>query len=331
MSQIDIRQLFSIKNILIFENLYKFEYIWGSFRAFILPYAVVLNNPMWSTLSQGMEILARDGPASFVKRSSRFAISKFYLSRLGDPIAFWISRREIRNRMDAENGLEDILDTILDIKPGVGAYQLSAAQLREELRQLAKLVDSENPENVLEIGTANGGTFYTWCRYLETPSTVISLDLPSGRFGGGYVNKKTSIFGDFSINKELKFVRGDSHNEQTHEKIDWLLGSDKVDFLFIDGDHTYHGVKRDFEMYKPLVNDGGIIAFHDIVDHPDQKEVVNQRRKSAEVEERHLNWAPNFKDCNVNEFWEEIKEDYESTEIVSNPSQTWGGIGVIKL
>jgi len=35
--------------------------------------------------------------------------------------------------------------------------------------------------------------------------------------------------------------------------------------LFPDGDHSYEGVKRDFEMYSPLVRPGGIIAFHDTV------------------------------------------------------------------
>jgi hypothetical protein len=40
--------------------------------------------------------------------------------------------------------------------------------------------------------------------------------------------------------------------------------------LFIDGDHTYEGVRRDFEMYSPLVRKGGIIAFHDIYPGPEE-------------------------------------------------------------
>jgi predicted O-methyltransferase YrrM len=43
------------------------------------------------------------------------------------------------------------------------------------------------------------------------------------------------------------------------------LKDNKVDFLFIDADHSYEGVKKDFEMYSPLVRKGGIIAFHDII------------------------------------------------------------------
>lgn len=39
----------------------------------------------------------------------------------------------------------------------------------------------------------------------------------------------------------------------------------EIDVLFIDGDHTYAGVKHDLETYGPLVKDGGKIVMHDVV------------------------------------------------------------------
>lgn len=36
-----------------------------------------------------------------------------------------------------------------------------------------------------------------------------------------------------------------------------------VDFLFIDGDHNYDGVKLDWDLYSPLLSPGAIVAFHD--------------------------------------------------------------------
>lgn len=36
-----------------------------------------------------------------------------------------------------------------------------------------------------------------------------------------------------------------------------------IRLLFIDGDHSYEGVKLDFEMWSPFVIDGGLVAFHD--------------------------------------------------------------------
>lgn len=41
----------------------------------------------------------------------------------------------------------------------------------------------------------------------------------------------------------------------------------RFDFVFIDGDHTYAAVKRDIELWWPLVNEGGLLCGHDI-DHP---------------------------------------------------------------
>ena len=37
----------------------------------------------------------------------------------------------------------------------------------------------------------------------------------------------------------------------------------KLDVAFIDGDHSYEWTWKDFNKMYPLMNDGGIIAFHD--------------------------------------------------------------------
>jgi len=37
----------------------------------------------------------------------------------------------------------------------------------------------------------------------------------------------------------------------------------KLDFLFIDGDHSYDGCHQDWVDWSPLVREGGIIALHD--------------------------------------------------------------------
>ena len=37
----------------------------------------------------------------------------------------------------------------------------------------------------------------------------------------------------------------------------------KIDYLHIDADHTFEGVKKDFELYSQRMNRGGIITVHD--------------------------------------------------------------------
>lgn len=44
-----------------------------------------------------------------------------------------------------------------------------------------------------------------------------------------------------------------------------------IKFIFIDADHSYAGVKQDFELFESFVVPGGLIAMHDIdqIGHPD--------------------------------------------------------------
>jgi predicted O-methyltransferase YrrM len=37
----------------------------------------------------------------------------------------------------------------------------------------------------------------------------------------------------------------------------------KIDILFIDGDHSYEGAKADWSGFKPFVNPFGVVIFHD--------------------------------------------------------------------
>lgn len=37
----------------------------------------------------------------------------------------------------------------------------------------------------------------------------------------------------------------------------------KIDYLHIDADHSYEGVKKDFELYSTILNDKGVISIHD--------------------------------------------------------------------
>ena len=103
----------------------------------------------------------------------------------------------------------------------------------------------------------------------------------------------------------MRLVRKDSHQEGTLEDLKNILGNEKIDFLFIDGDHSYNGVKKDFEMYSPLVSKDGIIGFHDIV----------------EGLEENVGGVPAF--------WQEIKNNYKYKEIVESWNQGGYGIGLI--
>jgi Methyltransferase domain len=58
---------------------------------------------------------------------------------------------------------------------------------------------------------------------------------------------------------EIEIVNCDSANYAAAAQQNGL----KIDYLHIDGDHTYEGALSDYEEYLPLMNEKGLISFHD--------------------------------------------------------------------
>lgn len=181
-------------------------------------------------------------------------------------------------------------------------------QVPSELIEFAHFVQAERPRTVLEIGTRSGGTFFLLCRLSDPRAMVISLDLPGGRWGGGYGAYRVPVIHRMKQPRQsLHLVRGDSHDAATRDRVRRILARRPIDLLFIDGDHSYDGVRQDFEMYAPLVRPGGAVVLHDIVAHPPASGV------------------------DVARFWNEAKARYPHREIVADPDQGWAGIGILSV
>jgi predicted O-methyltransferase YrrM len=65
-----------------------------------------------------------------------------------------------------------------------------------------------------------------------------------------------------------------------------------LDFVFIDGDHSYEGVKRDLAAWLPKVKPGGWLMGHDYGNKPDGgvKRAVDELGKPIELDCDHV-WA----------------------------------------
>lgn len=55
----------------------------------------------------------------------------------------------------------------------------------------------------------------------------------------------------------------------------------KIDFLHIDADHSYEGVKRDFELYSQIMSPGGIISLHDSDGSYEEHLIVSEEHKAT--------------------------------------------------
>ena len=99
-------------------------------------------------------------------------------------------------------------------------------------------------------------------------------------------------------------IRADSHAAASRERVVRALAGRPLDFLFIDGDHTYEGARLDYELYAPLVRQGGIIALHDI--------------------------ANRSEDVGVHRLWAELKAAHPEAQEFLAPPPTAKGIGVVR-
>jgi predicted O-methyltransferase YrrM len=142
-----------------------------------------------------------------------------------------------------------------------------ACQKMRELTPLVSLLKRRKLHTVIEIGTMKGGTLWLWCQLAMPDAIVISV--ADGEFGGGYKAKDIKRFRAYAqAEQSLQLIRKDSHQRETRNEVAKKLNGRAVDLLFIDGDHRYRGVQKDFEMYAPFVRNGGIVLFHDILPHP---------------------------------------------------------------
>lgn len=188
------------------------------------------------------------------------------------------------------------------------AIQKGALQKHTELYDFLNFIKDKPLKTVAEIGTYQGGVFYALCQLADPKATVISLDLVGGQFGGESGLRDVRHLATFGKkSQDLIFIRKDSHKQETKKEFKTALNGKKLDLLFIDGDHTYSGVKKDWEMYAPFVKAGGFVIFHDICFHP---QVLA---------------------CEVERFWNELMPTCKTLVMIDNNDRSWGGIGIVEI
>lgn len=169
-------------------------------------------------------------------------------------------------------------------------------QYKEEFEELLRMYKELKPQTVVEIGSEYGGTLWYWLKHAPAGATVINVD-PLLRDPGFSLELAWQSWCPLDVT--LKTIVG--YSQDKADEVGQMV--DEVDFLFIDGDHTYKGAKKDWELYAPMVREGGLIAFHDLI--------------------------PAMPHHGIHQLFNELKKDHEAYEYYSVNDQAMCGIGVI--
>ena len=143
-----------------------------------------------------------------------------------------------------------------------------------------------------EIGVLYGGSII---KMMDCPNEClhIGIDPFTGYYGNSYdphrnidLSKHQEIVEENikknnKHNQKWRLIAGDSTKKEIADKV-----TEKIDFLFIDGDHSKKAVLLDFENYESKVNVGGLIAFDNYNDcsWPGVLEACNEIQKEHCIE-----------------------------------------------
>jgi predicted O-methyltransferase YrrM len=181
------------------------------------------------------------------------------------------------------------------------AQQHGASQNRDEFALLLEILRKHKPQVILEIGCHNGTSLAAMKQAAEAE---LAIGIDPHILNPDHDQKH--IITNNSTEFDLKIIPFFSQGGTTQDVLKSILSGRKVNFLFIDGDHSYSQVKYDHLTYLPHMATDGIVAFHDVKYHKDLWEVGVE----------------------VSLYWKKIKESHTNSYIeFVTPKGT--GIGVL--
>jgi predicted O-methyltransferase YrrM len=250
-------------------------------------------SPTWKTHTQGKLINVPD-------------ILKFWGGRVVRPHYLRNFRQQIRIMGDPQShpAVAEIIEGLARGRPVqkvvarpvrpvrlprkiVGERPGQGNQDPDELNAFLDLVRELGVRSYLEIGSRNGFSFWHVMQAIGPGGRGLSIDLSES------VRTKANLLQTLadlrSAGSSVDVIFG---NSQSPDIITKAKVAAPFDLVFIDADHRYEGVARDFEVYRHL---GCTVALHDVA-APD-----------THMSDGYLN--------GVGRFWREIRGQYRYQEI----------------
>lgn len=123
--------------------------------------------------------------------------------------------------------------------------------------------------DLYEQGIFEGDNEYNW----GDIGVTYLIDPCNGVGGESDVLKKDSFYRTTFYPQFIKETSEDAYYNF------FVLQDIKIDVLFIDGDHSYEGVKKDFDLYSNIISENGIIVFHDTDERYEKSLIVSEDAK----------------------------------------------------
>lgn len=202
---------------------------------------------------------------------------------------------------DIQNGLDLLKEKGLVEEGGKWDNLYNFIQQKDsEWQSVIDILSDMEIKAALEIGTFGGGSLYTISQLAQDNAIIASVDLHKTMYKS-VIDKHAAFRALMKDTQIFHTVNADSHLPETLETVKQWFHGKELDFLIIDGDHSDKGAQKDFDMYSPLVREGGLIMFHDIM-----------RAKFSAVDI----------------VWNKLKTQYEHKEFIEDPKGNMG-VGVL--
>jgi len=145
-------------------------------------------------------------------------------------------------------------------KSGISKWNIPTYTTANELIKLYELSKGLIPNSIcVEVGSYIGASSLIIGKGLAKDSILYCIDtwendaMTEGKWNTLEIFKNNT----HSVANKIKMLKSKSVDAAKDF-------NQEIDFMFIDGDHSYEGVKADIDAWFPKLKSGGIIILHDI-------------------------------------------------------------------
>ncbi|QIL21422.1 class I SAM-dependent methyltransferase [Thermomonas sp. HDW16] len=140
--------------------------------------------------------------------------------------------------------------------------------------------------NAVEIGSYLGASASFIAAGLAEGGRVLCIDTwTNNAMSEGQRDTMSSFLANTAHNREQIIpIRGWSTSPDVIARV--ASTADKIDLLFIDGDHSYEEVLQDWRAYAPMMAPGGVVAMHDVGWAEGVQQVIAEEIRPYVINER---------------------------------------------